>query len=443
MARPKNILLFGAGKSATVLIRYLLEKCDHYNWTLTVVDTHAELLRSKLNAHPKGIALCFDIYNQEERNKAIGGADIVISMLPPALHFMVAKDCVAFKKNLLTASYLDENIRSLEDQINHNQLLFLGEMGLDPGIDHMSAMQIIDKIRSKGGVIHSFRSHCGGLIAPESDNNPWHYKITWNPANLVHAGKSGALYRKDNREVKIDYPHLFEKTETVEVPGLGRLAFYPNRNSLSYLPAYGLTQVPTFIRTTLRHPHFCTGWKYIIKAGLNSDTQLPGSHYGGTAIKKWFPDMLKQFSGEDSFADFLENQVHKADRQLVKEQFAFLGLLNDELIPEGLKTPVLQYLLETRLKLGQSDKDMIVMLHETDYELYGERQSEKSCMIVKGEDPFNTAMAKTVGLPLAIATELILTGRLSLTGLHIPVKKEIYQPVLARLKENGIAFKNE
>lgn len=440
--QQKNILLFGAGKSATVLISHLLSKCAAHHWTLTVTDADIALVRSKLKSHPNGIALSFDINNKEERSKAISMADIVISMLPPALHFIVAKDCISFKKNLLTASYIDENIQSLEKEISRNQLLFLCEMGLDPGIDHMSAMQLIDHIREKGGSIKSFISHCGGLIAPESDNNPWHYKITWNPANVVNAGKAGALYLQNYKEVQVGYNEVFEHCGSVEVPGVNRFAFYPNRDSLSYLSTYGLTNASTFMRTTLRHPHFCTGWKYIIKAGLTSDA-VPAISYSGKPVRQWFCDVLKQFSKSDNMVDFLNRQVDAADRTLVQELFDYLGLLSNEIIPGKLNTSILQFLLETRLRLNRSDKDMIVMLHEIGYELGSEQRSLKSYMVVKGDDETSTAMAKTVGLPLAIAAELILTGQLFFTGLHIPVKKEVYEPVLMKLKENGIAFKEE
>ncbi|WP_460685373.1 saccharopine dehydrogenase C-terminal domain-containing protein [Niabella aquatica] len=439
----KNILLFGAGKSATVLIKYLLARSALYKWALTVVDADLQLVLSKISFHPNAIALSFDINNNEERVKTISSADIVISMLPPALHYIVATDCITFRKNLLTASYLDNRMRALESDIKRHQLLFLCEMGLDPGIDHMSAMQLINNIKDQGGNIKSFRSHCGGLVAPESDNNPWHYKITWNPANIVNAGKTGAVYKENGNIINIQHTDVFNKYRQIFIPGTGRYACYANRDSLSYISLYGLESTSTFIRTTLRHPHFCTGWKYIIKAGLtNEETATPVRNYTGQTIAGWFLSCLQINTASKNFTDFLTKHVAAEERKLVQELFSYLGLLSHAMIPETLPahTSVLQYLLETRLKLGRQDKDMIVMLHEIDYEIAGKSYATKSSMITKGEDQFVTAMAKTVGLPLAIAAELVLKKNIRLRGLHIPVVKDLYEPVLEKLKENKIYF---
>ena len=439
----KKILLFGAGKSTAVLIHYLLDACLRHNWQLTIADSHAELVAARLQQHPHGVAFICDVNHDADRSHAIAQADIVISMLPPALHFIVAKDCIHFRKNLLTASYLDNNIKSLEKEITSAGLFFLYETGLDPGIDHMSAMQIIQEIRDKGGQIKQFISHCGGLVAPESDNNPWHYKISWNPANVVNAGKSGAIYLRDHTIIDTPYNRIFENIGTVELPGLSKLAYYPNRDSLAYQSVYGLTEAATFMRTTLRHPHFCTGWKYMIKAGLTTDAMIPGAHYNGIPLNRWFQDRLNQSAGLSSFQDFLDKVVLPADRAIVTTLFDYLGLFSSDLIPENLGTPVLQFLLETRLKLAATDKDMIVMLHEIEYEIDSQPGQTKSWLIVKGENEVYTAMAQTVGLPLAIATELLLTRQLTLTGLHIPIKKEIYTPILQQLKDNGISFNFE
>ncbi|HET9431073.1 MAG TPA: saccharopine dehydrogenase C-terminal domain-containing protein, partial [Chitinophagaceae bacterium] len=245
----KTILLFGAGKSATVLIDYLLENAITENWKVFIVDADLQLAQSKVGNSQKATAISFDIKNAEERNKFIRQADIVISMLPPMLHIEVARDCVRHRKDLLTASYVDDNIRALEKEIHQHKLLFLCEMGLDPGIDHMSAMQLIDSIRSEGGELISFKSHCGGLVAPESDDNPWHYKISWNPRNIIMAGKAGAHYRENGLEKKLLYEELFTTDRRIHIPDLGELSWYPNRDSLSYAPLYGLEGIPTFIRT--------------------------------------------------------------------------------------------------------------------------------------------------------------------------------------------------
>jgi saccharopine dehydrogenase-like NADP-dependent oxidoreductase len=264
----KRILVFGAGKSATFLIEYLCKACEENGWKLIVCDADIMLAKSKIGNCKNAIAVAADVSNENERKDLINEADIVISMLPPQLHFLVASDCLNFSKHLLTASYIDEKIKLLSKDIEQKGLLFLCEMGLDPGIDHMSAMKIIDHVKNKGGKITSFKSHCGGLILPESDDNPWHYKITWNPANIVMAGSSGAVYKMNGEVVTIPYHKIFLDCEAVNIPGLFPLAWYPNRDSLSYINTYALANIDTFIRTTLRHPAFCTGWNNIVNAGL-------------------------------------------------------------------------------------------------------------------------------------------------------------------------------
>lgn len=439
----KQILLFGAGKSATVLINYLLEQSDRHNWKLLVVDADLPLAQSKIKGHINGAALSFNIHEAEERRNTINQANIVISMLPPALHYLVAQDCVVCSKHLLTASYLDESIQKLETEINRKGLLFLCEMGLDPGIDHMSAMQLVHDIKSQGGVIRSFKSHCGGLIAPESDDNPWHYKITWNPANVVNAGKTGAVYKHEAKAIEKSYKEIFKNTPTVDISGLGSYAYYPNRDSLSYAKLYGLETADTFMRTTLRHPDFCKGWQYIIEAGLTDATPFTGiATYGDTS--DWLNQTIQQHYPLASLNHYIDTVVAEADRALIRKQFTYLGLDNRQSIPAqaGSSADVLRHLLETHLKMAPDDRDMIIMLHEVDYEKNNRLYSTKSCMIVKGDDALNTAMAKTVGLPLGIATELILEKKINISGLKIPVTRDIYEPVLIKLKEKEIKFED-
>ncbi|MES2431327.1 MAG: saccharopine dehydrogenase C-terminal domain-containing protein [Bacteroidota bacterium] len=418
----KTVLLFGAGKSATVLIDYLLEESKNNKWKFIIADANKEQILSKTNNSTFAEAIEIDITNDEARETVIQRAHVVISMMPPALHYLIAKDCVELRKHLLTASYVDNKIKSLSDEIKHRKLLFLCEMGLDPGIDHMSAMKIIDEIRSKGGNITSFKSHCGGLVAPESDDNSWHYKISWNPRNVVTAGKAGAEYKINNEIKHVEYNDLFTNCNTVNIEGLGNLACYPNRDSLSYIPIYKLRSAETFIRTTLRYPQFCIGWEAIVKAGLANDEIIMRPE--NVTFKNWSETIIPFITDENN--PLLE----------------YLGLFDDALIPATAKTfaDVLQYLLETKLVMHPHDKDMIVMLHEIIYELRGTMYDVKSSLIVKGEDSLRTAMAKTVGLPLGIAAKLILNNELKLTGLHIPTLKEIYEPVLKELENFGVMF---
>lgn len=495
----KRIVLFGAGKSATSLIEYLVKQCALNEWFLTVADSNFQQALSKTGGAVRTRACKLNIEEEQGRKALIRESDIVISLLPPSLHVLVAGDCVELGKNLLTASYIDDHLRALEPAIKEKNLLFLCEMGLDPGIDHMSAMQLIHRVKLAGGIIHSFKSHCGGLVAPESDDNPWRYKVSWNPRNVVLAGKGGALFKADGRVSELPYEQLFDPNRVIDIPGIGFLAWYPNRDSLQYIDLYQLEEAHHFIRTTLRYPEFCFGWKNIIELKLTDDTpqydtdgmtlqQFFHLHFGQHGFSEWIENQLtnrfaqtKQLleklqqlleaeqevdeNERKELQDFMmvdddgqlmdvnldevktqaaatvAGQMHEAN--LSMKQLMYLGMDDRQtVINKGRcsAADILQFALEKKLPLGARDKDMVVMLHELEYEMNGRSEKLSSCLVVKGEDQLHTAMAKTVGLPLGIAATLILEGKLSLKGLHIPIAPDIYEPVLQALKEYGIAF---
>ncbi|RYZ23360.1 MAG: saccharopine dehydrogenase [Chitinophagaceae bacterium] len=498
----KKILLFGAGKSATVLIDYLLRHALSENWTLTVVDANAALAREKIGDALGGRALSFDVSDPALRAQHVGDNDLVISLLPPSLHFLVAQDCLRLGKHLLTASYVDDNMRSLADAAREKGLLFLCEMGLDPGIDHMSAMRLLDEIRAGGGKVTSFHSHCGGLVAPESDNNPWRYKISWNPRNVVLAGKAGAIFRNEGEDRRMEYPQLFAEKRFVEVPGYDALCWYPNRDSLSYIPLYGLDDCPTFIRTTLRYPDFIYGWKNIIDLKLTDETaefdsdgktlsdfyhqHLERHGFGGwlqqrmsdqfETSKKILEDLMNLVELQEEVSETAEEKVEgfmmvnetgslqdvdiedlktraaetvalkMHDAKLTLSQLFYLGLDDKTtLINRGRcsAADVLQLALEQKLALKPGDRDLVVMLHEIGYEMNGRRYMAKSSFSLEGENDHHTAMAKTVGLPLGIAARLLLNGSLQERGLQIPITPAFYKPVLAELDALGIHFTEE
>jgi saccharopine dehydrogenase-like NADP-dependent oxidoreductase len=495
----KNILIAGAGKSATCLIEYLLKEAPSNNWHLTVADGNFSLAESKIGNSPHAHAVQWNAENEAERHQLIYAADIVISLLPPSLHYLVATDCLLFSKNLLTASYIDEKIASLQPLIEEKGLLFLCETGLDPGIDHMSAMQLIHDLQQQGGTVTSFKSHCGGLVNPANDDNPWHYKISWNPRNVVMAGKSGATFKEHGFIQQLQYEQLFDANRVINIPELGYLAWYPNRDSLTYAPIYKLEKAGTFIRTTLRYPEFCFGWKNIIELKLTDETiqydtdgmtlqQFFQQHFNKYGFSEWIEKQLtarftqtkqlleklqqlleaeedagleerkalQEFMMVDEQGELMDinldavktkaaatvaGQMHEAN--LSMKQLFFLGMDDDNtLINKGhcSAADVLQFALEKKLVLEPADSDMIVMQHEIEYEHENQLKKAISTLIVKGEDNLHTAMAKTVGLPLGIAAKLILQDKLPLTGLHIPILPEIYTPVLNELRDNGIVF---
>jgi saccharopine dehydrogenase-like NADP-dependent oxidoreductase len=433
MSLPQ-ILVLGAGKSATILIQYLQKKAVENNWYIVLADGDKALAEDKWNHAQNGHAVGFDIENEVLRKEYIQQATVVVSMLPAFLHFLVAKDCLQHEKPLFTASYVDENMQSLATEAANKKVLFLCEMGLDPGIDHMSAMELIHRIQNKGGVITGFKSHCGGLIAPESDNNPWHYKISWNPRNIILAGKAGAIYLEDGFKTEKGYEKLFHKAPTVHVPGIGNLAYYPNRNSLTYIDTYSLNGIKNFERTTLRHPSFCSGWDAIIQLGLTSETNLNISE--NITVKAWFSNQISSQNLESLYENFLQDEE-------INKQIAYLGLNEDTTIPSQYiqsNASILQWILENKWKLSNEDKDMVVMLHEIEYLLYDKMLTVKSSLVLKGQNSIQTAMATTVGLPLAMGVCAYLKGEITLTGVQIPIHPSIYHPILQSLAAEGIVF---
>ncbi|WP_298735376.1 saccharopine dehydrogenase C-terminal domain-containing protein [uncultured Chitinophaga sp.] len=435
----KNILLFGAGRSATCLIDYLLTNAPRQKWHVTVVDSDLMLIKSKTGKSYYVTPVAIDIRDQQARQTLVEETDLVISLLPPSLHILVAKDCLQYRRHLLTASYTDPDVKKLEKDIRQAGLLFMYEMGLDPGIDHMSAMKVIHSIEKKGGLIYSFKSYCGGLISPESNDNPWQYKITWNARNVVLAGQSGATYKDKGKVKELNHEQLFDQSKTIVIPGLGKLAFYPNRDSLTYMSSYNLDNIPTFMRATLRYPDFCEGWSAVIRLGLTDDSRKIQTD--NLSYFKWATQHVKtdkQLSNEENVALFLG----VSSKSKVIRQLKYLGLLNGEVINQGEQTnaAVLQQVMESRLGMSPNDKDMIVMMHEIEFERRNIATRMHSYMIVQGEDNLRTAMAKTVGLPLGITAKLLLQEKITLTGLHIPVMPEVYNPVLKELEEHDIRF---
>ena len=425
-----NILILGAGKSSVVLIDYLVDLSTNEQWQITVADMTAELALQKTKGRENTLAVGINLTNVAERQLLITKADIVISMLPASLHMVVAEDCILLKKNLVTPSYISDKMLALNQQVQDAGLIFMNEMGLDPGIDHMSALQILDELKHSGKKITGFESHCGGLVAPESDNNPWHYKFTWNPRNVIVAGQGdgGIHYLKDGKHVDLTYEHLFENPSEMEVEGHGRFESYPNRDSLKYIVEYGLEGVQTMYRGTLRVPPYCKGWNELVKLKLTDDS------------------LMNEIPAGTSFKTFYEKRASS----LYDLDFALRGLMlhtldDDRIIPfkSGTNAQVLQALLEDQWRMNPSDKDMIVMIHQVAYEDAGVKKQLQSSLVYIGKDAEHTAMATTVGLPVAMVTKMILKGQISRRGVLMPKYPEIYNPILAELKEYGVEFKEE
>ncbi|MFP9100835.1 saccharopine dehydrogenase family protein [Flavobacterium sp. RHBU_24] len=441
----RNILIIGAGRSATYLIDYLLEKSTTENLRVTIADLSLELAERKTKGHKNARAIAIDIFNEAQRHTEIGQADIVISMLPAHLHFEVAKDCITFKKHMVTASYISPAMEALDEKVKEAGLVFMNECGLDPGIDHMSAMKVIDDIRDRGGKVILFESFCGGLVAPESDNNLWNYKFTWNPRNVVLAGQGGAAkFIQEGTYKYIPYNKLFRRTEFMEVEGYGRFEGYANRDSLKYRSVYGLDDALTLYRGTLRRVGYSKSWNMFVTLGMTDDTYIMENSENMTY--RQFTNSFLPYHPTDSVELKLRHSLKIDQDDIQWDKLQELDIFNPNKIV-GLKnaTParILEKILSDKWTLDPDDKDMIVMYHQFGYELNGEKAQIDSTMVCIGEDQTYTAMAKTVGLPVAMAALQILNGNITTPGVQLPIKREVYGPILKELEGYGIVFKEK
>ena len=439
----KTILVIGAGKSSSVLISYLLDRGREHDWFVRVADLDVELARRRVGDHPNGEGVALDSSDDARRSQLIEGADLVVSMLPASMHLPVAEDCVRSCRHFVSASYVSPELRALHQAADSAGVTLLNEMGVDPGIDHMSAMEKIDALRAANAQITAFETFTGGLVAPDSDDNPWRYKFTWNPRNVVLAGQGGVKFKHNGRHKYIPYHKLFSRYETLHIPGYGAFEGYPNRDSLKYRHDYRLFDVETIYRGTLRRPGFCQAWDCLVQLGLTDDSyeleELEGMTYRDFVnAYLWYDDNM---SVELKLMAYLKLDMNSP----AFDKLRWLGLFDKT--PVGLKraTPaqVLQRLLESRWHLGPDDKDMIAMLHKVEYAVEGQRFRLQSSMVTLGEDPVRTAMAKTVGLGTGIGAELVLRGVIPRTGVVIPTVPDVYEPVLAELRKHGISFQEE
>lgn len=441
----RQILVIGAGKSTSALISYLLERSQKEDLFLTIGDIDANQARKVCGNSSRCKAIELDVFNPESREVAIKDADIVISMLPARFHIEAARDCIKFNKNLVTASYVSKEMKALDGEVREKGLIFMNEIGVDPGIDHMSAMQVIDRIRNKGGKMLLFESFTGGLVAPESDTNLWNYKFTWNPRNVVVAGQGGvAEFLQEGKYKYIPYHRLFRRTEFLEVEGYGKFEGYANRNSLDYRSIYGLEDILTLYRGTIRRVGFSRAWNMFVQLGMTDDSYT--LHDSENMSYRDFVNSFLPYSPTDSVELKLRHNLKIDQDDIMWEKLLELDLFNPNKklgIKNATPAQALQKILEAKWTLAEEDKDMIVMYHKFGYELNGERKQIDSTMVHIGKDQTNTAMAKTVGLPLAIASLAILNGKISTPGVQIPISKEVYQPILKELELHGIAFKEK
>ncbi len=429
-----RILVLGAGLVARPLVQYLLDQPD---FQVTVASRTVEKARALIGDRPNGRALAFDIEREPEHlDDLVAGADLAVSMLPYIHHLQVAQACLRHRRHLVTTSYVKDEMRALDGAARQAGVLFLNEIGLDPGIDHMSAMRIIDRVHAGGGQVVSFRSYCGGLPAPEANTNPFGYKFSWSPRGVLLAGRNDARYLEDGQVVEVPNRRLFATRHTVPVEGVGDLEAYPNRDSLPYIQLYGIPEARTMYRGTLRYPGWCETWQKFVELGLLDLTER--EDLAGMTYRQLLAHLIGRPETSDLRRDLAVHLNIPADSPIL-DRFEWLGLLSDDpLPPERTILDVLAVRMQEKLRYAPGERDMVVLLHEFVAEYPDRRERIRSWLVDFGIPHGDTAMARTVGLPTAIATRLILQGVIRLTGVHIPVLPEIYGPVLTELEERGI-----
>lgn len=437
----QNILLLGAGQSATSLIQYLVAQMAANDWHLTIGEQNVELARQKVKDHPEIRLITFDIKDAEQVHNEIDRADVVISMLPAMFHGIAAKKCVELGKDILTASYVSDEIKALDAEFKANGKHCLMELGLDPGIDHMSAMRVMDSIRDGGSELIGFETFTGGLLTEDRvQDNPWKYKFTWNARNVVLAGQGYVKFVQEGKYKYIPYHKLFQRTEVIHIPGYGYFEGYANRDSLKYLDLYNLRGIKTMYRGTLRRTGFCKGWDLFVQLGATDDT------YELEQVDKMthrqFINSFLQYNLHDSIELKLAHYLGIGLESEEMYKLKWLGMFSDELVglQKGTPAQILEHILKKKWSLTDEDRDLIVMWHKFDFIEKGVHRQIQSHLVVEGEDKVNTAMAKTVGLPLAIATKLLLQGKINKPGVHIPTHKDLYNPILDELESMGFVM---
>ena len=438
----QTILILGAGLSSASLIKYFLDHSQN-NWKVRVGDINLEKATEGVRNHPNGETFTFDVYDANQRKGEIEKAHIVISLLPARMHHLVAETCVKVGRNMVTASYLSPAIKVLDGEARKKGIVLMNECGVDPGIDHMSAMQMIHGIQAEGGELLAFESSTGGLVAPGFENNPWQYKFTWNPRNVVLAGKEGARFLHNGKFKYIPYHKVFSRIETIQVPKLGAFEVYGNRDSLTYRETYGLHNLQTMFRGTIRRPGYCEAWDIFVQLGATDDTYVMEDTENMTYRN--FINSFMAYQIDIPIEKKLARYLNIDEDSKMMDRLRWLGIFEDRKIGVSGLTPakILQKILEEKWSLDPNDKDMIVMQHQVDFLQEGVHKKRYSTLAYIGQDTTHTAMSMTVGLPLAMTARRILEGTFTEKGVQLPIHPGIYNPVLEELENYQIRFVEE
>lgn len=432
----KNILILGAGLVAGPAVQYLLEQTE---FQVTVADQFIDNCKKLIGSHGNGRAIAMDCRSQEELSLEIDKAHTVVSLLPWAMHPLVAKICLEKKKHLVTASYVKEDMQAKDDEAKEKGLCFLNEVGVDPGLDHMSAMQVIDSVKAEGKKVKSFFSYCGGLPAHDSNNNPLGYKFSWSPEGALLAATNDGKYIDHDRIIEVSGENLFDHYWLKSIPQVGVFEAYVNRDALPYRETYGLEGVDGMYRGTLRNVGYCETWSYLKKLGLLN--QHMKFDFDSLSPKQMMANIVN--CKNENVRKHVATYLKIPEFSLTLKKLEWLGLFSDRKLNIGTASvfEMLAHTLQQKLVYGEGERDLLVLHHE--FEIYEKDNSIsriQSTMIDTGKPGGHSSMARTVGYPVGISARLITEGTINQTGVCIPIKQEIYKPILEELETVGIRF---
>lgn len=435
----KTILLLGAGLVSKPLVDYLLSVPDFFVNIATRTVSKAEKL---VGNHERGKAIALNVKNEKQLEDLVKDNDLTISLLPYTFHVTVAKLCIKYKKNMVTTSYVSDEMQALDKDAKNAGVLILNEIGVDPGIDHMSAMKIIHEVAAKGGYVESFRSYCGGLPAPDANTNPWGYKFSWSPRAVLMAGRNDGKYLEDGKEVYTEGKDLFLKYDNINIPGFGELEYYTNRDCLNYIDLYKIPKAKTMFRGTLRYKTWCETLKKVADLGLLDMTDR--DDFKNITFKKFMTKFVPN-SSEQSIKQDLAKHLNVPEDSHIIKKFEWLGLFSDEIVSDQKisSLDILANRMNAKMPYAKGEKDMLILHHDFMATYPDKKEHITSTMIDFGIPNGDSSMSRTVSLPAAIAAKLVLEEKIKLTGVHIPVMPEIYEPTLAELEKMGIVCKEK
>ena len=435
----KNVLILGAGMVSRPMVRYLFENTDYH---VTMASRTVSKAEKIIDGNSKGTAISLNVKDEALLEKLVSESDMTVSLLPYTYHVKVANFCIKHKKQMVTTSYVSEEMKSLDNDAKNAGILFLNESGLDPGIDHMSAMRVIHNVEKNGGKVISFRSTTGALPSHEANNNPFGYKFSWAPRGVLLASKNPSKWLQDGKKLSFPGEKLFENYTLQDVPGVGTFENYPNRNSVPYKDIYGLKDAKTVYRGTFRMTGWCETMRKIVALGWLSEK--PVENFTG----KTYGDLTRKIIGAGSKDDLFQAAARFLELKpysTVMKRLEWLGLFSDEPLPEDRDNPLdyLNVLTLKRMALAEDERDMIVMHHEFIVEYDNKKEYVTSTLVEYGIPHDDSAIARTVSIPAAIAVKMILEEKINIEGVHIPVIPEIYNPILDELEGMNIIFKEK